>query len=133
MKKILNVLMFMSVFLLLGTVGFSDEEESKYRKDFVVDKNVKIEIPKSTEGNIEYSLAKGIYVIEIYSEDKASTMHLDDVIRTKFSDKKAILPKQIREGYYKFIVVNKRNAKYKHFYKTTLTKGKLRIKITKQK
>ena len=96
-------------------------------------KNAIIKIPESTSGKIIYALGKGSYILEIYSLDKESTMYLDDgILDTKFVEH-AISAKEIKPGYYKFIVNTKRNAKYKHFYKTTLTKGKLRIKITKQK
>ena len=139
MKKILNLLMVSVLFLVLGTVGISkDMEEARYSKNFLVKKDTVINVPESTSGKILYSLSKGTYMIEIYSMDKKSTMHLDDgILDTKFSNEKfveyAITPIEIREGYYKFIVVNKRNTKYKHFFKTTLTKGKLKIKITKLK
>ena len=139
MKKILKLIIMLVLFLVLGTVGVAkDLEEARYNKNFLVKKSTVISIPKSTSGKILYSLGKGNSIIEIYSLDKESTMHLDDgILDTKFSDKKfvehAISAKEIKPGYYKFIVNTKRNAKYKHFYKTTLTKGKLRIKITKQK
>ena len=134
MKKMFSLLMIMSLFLLLGTIGVSkDLEEARYNKNFLVKKSTVISIPKSTSGKILYSLGKGTYMIEIYSLDKESTMYLDDgILDTKFVEH-AISAKEIKPGYYKFIVNTKRNAKYKHFYKTTLTKGKLRIKITKQK
>ena len=48
MKKIFSLLVVSLVFLALCTVSFSDEEESKYRKDFTVNKSTKLEIPKST-------------------------------------------------------------------------------------
>lgn len=139
MKKMFSLLMIMSLFLLLGTIGVSkDMEEARYSKNFLVKKNAIIKIPESTSGKIIYALGKGSYILEIYSLDKESTMYLDDgILDTKFTDTKfvehAISAKEIKPGYYKFIVNTKRNAKYKHFYKTTLTKGKLRIKITKQK
>ena len=138
MKKMFSLLMI-SLFLLLGTIGVSkDMEEARYSKNFLVNKSTVISIPKSTSGKIVYSLSRGSYMIEIYSLDKDSTMHLDDgILDAKYSDKKfvehAVSPVEIKEGYYKFIVVNKRNARYKHFYKTTLTKGKLKIKIIKLK
>lgn len=129
-----SLLMIMSLFLLLGTIGVSkDMEEARYSKNFLVKKNAIIKIPESTSGKIIYALGKGSYILEIYSLDKESTMYLDDgILDTKFVEH-AISAKEIKPGYYKFIVNTKRNAKYKHFYKTTLTKGKLRIKITKQK
>ena len=134
MKKMFSLLMIMSLFLLLGTIGVSkDMEEARYSKNFLVKKNAIIKIPESTSGKIIYALDKGSYILEIYSLDKESTMYLDDgILDTKFVEH-AISAKEIKPGYYKFIVNTKRNAKYKHFYKTTLTKGKLRIKITKQK
>jgi hypothetical protein len=134
MKKMFSLLMIMSLFLLLGTIGVSkDMEEARYSKNFLVKKNAIIKIPESTSGKIIYALGKGSYILEIYSLDKESTMYLDDgILDTKFVEH-AISAKEIKPGYYKFIVNTKRNAKYKHFYKTTLTKGKLRIKITKQK
>ena len=134
MKKMFSLLMIMSLFLLLGTIGVSkDMEEARYSKNFLVKKNAIIKIPESTSGKIIYALGKGSYILEIYSLDKESTMYLDDgILDTKFVEH-AISAKEIKPGYYKFIVNTKRNAKYKHVYKTTLTKGKLRIKITKQK
>lgn len=139
MKKIFSLLVIMSLFLVLGTVGFAgDLEESRYNKNFWVKKSTIISIPQSTSGKIVYSLSRGTYIIEIYSLDKESTMHLDDVIvDTKFADKefveKAISAKEIKPGYYKFIVKNKRNTRYKHFFKTTINSGKLKIKIIKIK
>lgn len=139
-KKFRGILISL-IILLFALTGISfgrDLEEARHNKNFVVKKSTVISIPKSTSGKILYSVGKGNYIIEINLLDKESTMYLDDgILDTKYSDKKfvenAITPIEIREGYYKFLVVNKRNAKYKHFYKTTLTKGKLEIKITKLK
>jgi len=137
MKKILNVLMVLVLFLVLGKVGVAkDLEEARYNKNFLVKKSTVISIPESTSGKILYSLRKGNYMIEIYSLDKESTMHLDDgILDTKFSNKKyidhAISAKEIKPGYYKFIVNTKRNTRYRHFFKTTINSGKLKIKITK--
>ena len=139
MKKILKLIIMLVLFLVLGTVGVAkDLEEARYNKNFLVKKSTVISIPKSTSGKILYSLGKGNYMIEIYSLDKESTMHLDDgILDTKFSDKKfvehAIIPIEIKEGYYKFIVNTKRNSRYKHFYKTTINSGKIKVKITKLK
>ena len=137
MKKILNVLMVLVLFLVLEKVGVAkDLEEARYNKNFLVKKSTVISIPESTSGKILYSLRKGNYMIEIYSLDKESTMHLDDgILDTKFSNKKyidhAISAKEIKPGYYKFIVNTKRNTRYRHFFKTTINSGKLKIKITK--
>lgn len=127
MKKILNVLLFMALFLLLGTVGFSDEEESKYRKDFVVDKTIKLEIPKSTSGEIKFNL-KGNYIIEIIGDE--SNIALNDAISV-FRGKREtfIAPKYILTQYYKFEVKFRKNRAYKIFYRTTTQKAKLTIKI----
>lgn len=62
MKKIFSLLVVSLVFLALCTVSFSDEEESKYRKDFTVNKSTKLEIPKSTSGEIKFDI-NGNYII----------------------------------------------------------------------
>lgn len=132
------IILCVLLFAFAGITFGRDLEESKYNKNFVVKQSRVINITKSTSGKIVYSLGRGTYMIEIYSLDKESTMHLDDgILDIKFSDEKfvehAITPIEIKEGYYKFKVVNKINAKYKHFYKTTINSGKLYIKITKIK
>lgn len=131
MKKILNVLLFMALFLLLGTVGFSDEEESKYRKDFVVSKTVKLEVPKSTSGEIKFNL-KGNYIIEILGD--GSNIALNDAISV-FRGKKEtfIAPKHISAQYYKFKVKFRKNRVHKIFYRTTTQKANLTIKIRRIK
>lgn len=129
------------IILLFALTGISfghDLEEARHNKNFVVKKSTVISIPESTSGKIIYLVGKGTYTIEIYSLDKESTMYLDDgILDAKFSNKKylehAISAKEIKPGYYKFIVNNKRNTGYKHFFKTTLTKGKLKIKIRRIK
>ena len=77
MKKIFSLLLVSLVFLALSTVSFSDEEESKYRKDFVVDKTIKLGIPKSTSGEIKFDI-NGIYIIEIIGDE--SNIALNDAI-----------------------------------------------------
>ena len=131
MKKILNVLMFMSLFLLLTTVGFSDDEESRYRKDFVVSKTVKIEVPKSTSGSIMFDL-KGTYVVEILGD--GSNMALNDAISV-FKGKKEnfIGPKEISENYYRFRINFRKKRTYKIFYRTTTQAAKLTVKIRRIK
>ena len=56
-----SLLVVLLLFLTLCTVSFSDEEESKYRKDFVVSKTTKLEVPESTSGEIKFNL-KGNYI-----------------------------------------------------------------------
>ena len=131
MKKILNLLMVSLVFLALCTVSFSDEEESKYRKDFVVDKTIKLEIPKSTSGEIKFDI-NGSYIIEIIGDE--SNIALNDAISV-FRGKKEtfITPKHISAQYYKFKVKFKKNRIYKIFYRTTTQKAKLTVKIRKIK
>ena len=131
MKKILNVLMFMSLFLLLTTIGFSDDEESRYRKDFVVSKTAKIEIPKSTSGSIMFNL-KGNYIIEIIGD--GSNIAMNDAISV-FRGKKEIFigPKNISENYYKFKVKFMTNRIYKIFYRTTTQAANLKIKVRRMK
>lgn len=131
MKKILNLLMFMSVFLLLGTVGFSDEEESKYRKDFVVSKNAKLEVPKSTSGSIMFDL-KGTYVVEILGD--GSNMALNDSISVFKGRKESFIgPKEISENYYRFRINFRKKRTYKIFYRTTTQAAKLTVKIIRIK
>ena len=129
------------IILLFALTGISfghDLEEVRHNKNFVVKKSTVISIPESTSGKILYLVGKGTYIIEIYSLDKESTMYLDDgILDAKFSNKKyidhAISAKEIKPGYYKFIVNTKRNTRYKHFYKTTINSGKIKVKITKLK
>ena len=81
MKKILNLVGMILLFLFLGTVALSrDIEEARYNKNFIISKTRIINIPKSTAGNIYYKLPKGSYRIEIISMNKHSTMHLDDAL-----------------------------------------------------
>ena len=131
MKKILNVLLFMALFLLLGTVGFSDDEESRYRKDFVVSKNVKLEVPKSTSGSIMFDL-KGTYVVEILGD--GSNIALNDAISVfKGKKEKFIVPKDISENYYRFQIKFRKKRTYKIFYRTTTQAAKLTVKIRRIK
>ena len=131
MKKILNVLLFMALFLLLCTVGFSDDEESKYRKDFVVDKTTKLEVPKSTSGSIRFDI-NGNYIVEILGD--GSNIALNDAISV-FRGKKErfISPKYISESYYRFKVKFRKDRIYKIFYRTTTQKANLTIKIRRIK
>ena len=131
MKKILNVLLFMALFLLLGTVGFSDEEESKYRKDFVVDKTTKLEIPKSTSGSIRFDI-NGNYIVEILGD--GSNIALNDAISVFRGKKESFIgPKEILENYYRFKIRFRKNRIYKIFYRTTTQAAKLTVKIRKIK
>lgn len=141
MKKIFSLLVIMSLFLVLGTVGFAgDLEESKHNKNFIISKTRIINIPKSTSGTIFYKLPKGSYRIEIISLNKNSTMHLDDGIINavyKTDDEiinNAITPYHISRGCYKFKVktLNSKTT-YKQGYRSTVTLGKLLIKINKIK
>lgn len=140
MKKILNLLMVSLLFLVLGKVGLSgDLEESKYEKNFIISKTRIINIPKSTSGYIFYKLPKGSYRIEITSLDKKSTMHLDDcIVNSIYSEDEfidnAIGAYDISAGQYKF-KVKSLNSKtmYKQGFRSTVTSGKLLIKITKIK
>lgn len=141
MKKILNLLGVSLLFLLIGTVNvFSrDLEEARYNKNIIVSRTTIINIPKSTAGTIYYKLPKGSYRIEITSLDKKSTMHLDDCIVNSIYNEdeflnNAIGPYSISTGHYKFKVKNvDSKTKYKHGFKTTLTSGKLYIRISKIK
>ena len=131
MKKILNVLLFMALFLLLCTVGFSDDEESKYRKDFVVDKTTKLEVPKSTSGSISFDI-NGNYVVEILGD--GSNIALNDAISVfKGKKEKFIVPKDISENYYRFRINFRKKRTYKIFYRTTTQAAKLTVKITRIK
>lgn len=131
MKKILNVLLFMALFLLLCTVGFSDDEESKYRKDFVVDKTTKLEVPKSTSGSIRFDI-NGNYVVEILGD--GSNIALNDAISVfKGKKEKFIVPKDISENYYRFRINFRKKRTYKIFYRTTTQAAKLTVKITRIK
>lgn len=140
MKKILNLLMVSLLFLVLGKVGLSgDLEESKYEKNFIISKTRIINIPKSTSGYIFYKLPKGSYRIEITSLYKKSTMHLDDcIVNSIYSEDEfidnAIGAYDISAGHYKF-KVKSLNSKtmYKQGFRSTVTSGKLLIKITKIK
>lgn len=141
MKKILNLLVVSLVFLALGTVGVAkDSEESKHNKNFIISKTRIINIPKSTAGTIYYKLPKGSYRIEIISMNKHSTMHLDDALVDKVYKtddeiiNNAISPYYIKTGHYKFKVKSLNSkAMYKQGFKTTVTTGKLQIKIIRIK
>ena len=113
MKKIFSLLVVSLVFLALCTVSFSDEEESKYRKDFTVNKSTKL-------------------IIEIIGDE--SNIALNDAISV-FRGKKEtfITPKHISAQYYKFKVKFKKNRIYKIFYRTTTQKANLTIKIRRIK
>ena len=131
MKKIFSLLVVSLVFLALCTVSFSDEEESKYRKDFTVNKSTKLEIPKSTSGEIKFDI-NGNYIIEIIGDE--SNIALNDAISV-FRGKKEtfITPKHISAQYYKFKVKFKKNRIYKIFYRTTTQQANLTIKIRRIK
>jgi len=140
MKKILNVLMVLVLFLILGKVGLSgDLEESKYEKNFIISKTRIINIPKSTSGTIFYKLPKGSYRIEITSLDRKSTMHLDDALvdtvykKTEDEIKNAVIPYFISTGHYKFKVKTVTKKTYKQSFRSTVNTGRLKIKITKLK
>ena len=141
MKKMFSLLVIMSLFFILGTVGFAgDLEESKYEKNFIVSKSSIIKVRKSTSGTIYYKLPKGSYRIEIILINKNSTMHLDDALVDtvyKTEDeiiKNAVVPYFISAGHYKF-KVKSLNSKtmYRQGFKTTITSGKLLIRIIKIK
>lgn len=140
MKKIFSLLVVSLLFLVLGKVGLSgDLEESKYEKNFIISKTRIINIPKSTSGYIFYKLPKGSYRIEITSLDKKSTMHLDDalvdtVYKKEDEIKNVVIPYFISAGHYKF-KVKSLNSKtmYKQGFRSTITSGKLLIKIIKIK
>ena len=131
MKKMFSLLVVLLLFLTLCTVSFSDDEESRYRKDFVVSKTAKIEIPKSTSGSIMFDL-KGTYVVEILGD--GSNMALNDAI-SSFKGKKEIFigPKEISENYYRFRINFRKKRTYKIFYRTTTQAAKLTVKIRKIK
>ena len=121
----------MALFLLLCTVGFSDDEESKYRKDFVVDKTTKLEVPKSTSGSIRFDI-NGNYVVEILGD--GSNIALNDAISVfKGKKEKFIVPKDISENYYRFRINFRKKRTYKIFYRTTTQAAKLTVKITRIK
>ena len=83
------------MFLALCTVSFSDEEESKYRKDFVVDKTIKLEVPKSTSGSIRFEI-NGNYIVEILGD--GSNIALNDAISVFRGKKESFIgPKEILE------------------------------------
>lgn len=132
-------ILFVLLFALTGITFGRDLEESKYHKDFIVSRTTIINIPKSTSGTIYYKLPKGSYRIEITSLDRKSTMHLDDCIVNSIYNEdeflnNAIGPYSISTGHYKFKVKNvDSKTKYKHGFKTTLTSGKLYIRISKIK
>lgn len=131
MKKILNLLMVSLVFLALCTVSFSDEEESKYRKDFVVDKTTKFEVPKSTSGSIRFDI-NGNYIVEILGD--GSNMALNDAISVFRGEEESFIgPKEILENYYRFKIRFRKNRIYKIFYRTTTQAAKLTVKIRKIK
>ena len=141
MKKIFSLLVIMSLFLVLGTVALSrDIEEARYNKNFIISKTRIINIPKSTAGSIYYKLPEGSYRIEIISMNKHSTMHLDDALVDtvyKTDDEiinNAIGPYYIKTGHYKFEVkVLNSKITYKQGFRTTVTTGKLQIKIIRIK
>lgn len=131
MKKILNLLMVSLVFLALCTVSFSDEEESKYRKDFVVDKTTKLEVPKSTSGSIRFDI-NGNYIVEILGD--GSNMELNDAISVFRGEKESFIgTKEILENYYRFKIRFRKNRIYKIFYRTTTQAAKLTVKIRRIK
>lgn len=131
MKKIFSLLVVSLVFLALCTVSFSDEEESKYRKDFTVNNSTKLEIPKSTSGEIKFNL-KGNYIIEIIGD--GSNIAMNDAISVFRGKKETFIgPKNISENYYKFKVKFMTNRIYKIFYRTTTQKANLTIKIRRIK
>ena len=133
MKKMFSLLVVLLLFLTLCTVSFSDEEESKYRKDFVVSKTTKLEVPESTSGEIKFNL-KGNYIIEIIGDE--SNIALNDAIsvfRVKGRKESFIVPKHILARYYKFKVKFRKDRIYKIFYRTTNQKSTLNIKVRKIK
>ena len=121
MKKMFSLLVVLLLFLTLCTVSFSDEEESKYRKDFVVSKTTKLEVPESTSGEIKFNL-KGNYIIEIIGDE--SNIALNDAISVFRGRKESfIVPKHILARYYKFKVKFRKDRIYKIFYRTTNQKS----------
>ena len=130
MKKIFSLLVVVLVFLALCAVSFSDEEESKYRKDFVVDKTTKLEIPKSTSGEIKFDI-NGSYIIEIIGDE--SNIALNDAISVFRGKKETFITPHISAQYYKFKVKFKKNRIYKIFYRTTTQSANLKIKLRKIK
>lgn len=131
MKKMFSLLVVLLLFLTLCTVSFSDDEESRYRKDFVVSKTAKIEIPKSTSGSIMFDL-KGTYVVEILGN--GSNMALNDAISVFKSKKESFIgPREISENYYRFRINFRKKRTYKIFYRTTTQAAKLTVKIIRIK
>ena len=130
MKKIFSLLLVSLVFLALSTVSFSDEEESKYRKDFVVDKTIKLEIPKSTSGEIKFDI-NGSYIIEIIGDE--SNIALNDAISVFRGKKETFITPHISARYYKFKVKFKKNRIYKILYRTTTQAANLKIKLRRIK
>ena len=131
MKKMFSLLVVLLLFLTLCTVSFSDDEESRYRKDFVVSKTAKIEIPKSTSGSIMFDL-KGTYVVEILGN--GSNMALNDAISVFKSKKESFIgPRAISENYYRFRINFRKKRTYKIFYRTTTQAAKLTVKIIRIK
>lgn len=130
MKKI-SLLVVLLVFLALCTVSFSDEEESKYRKDFTVNKTTKLEVPESTSGEIKFNL-KGNYIIEIIGDE--SNIALNDAISVFRGRKESFIgPKHISARYYKFKIKFRKDRIYKIFYRTTNQKSTLNIKVRRMK
>ena len=109
MKKIFSLLVIMSLFLVLGTVGFSDEEESKYRKDFTVNNSTKLEIPKSTSGEIKFNL-KGNYIIEIIGD--GSNIAMNDAISV-FRGKKETKILHFKKSQRGKIIYQLKKGRYK--------------------
>lgn len=133
-RKILTGFMLMAL-----TIANSNllAEGSKREKNFLVTKTTILNIPKDTSGIIKYKLPKGSYIIEIYSLNKKSNMHLDDCITNADYvynewEQNALAPSQIKPMYYKFNV-KILDEKYIQGYITTNKKGKLFIKVTKIK
>lgn len=133
------IILFVLLFVLTGITFGRDLEESKYHRNFTIERTTIINIPKSTSGTIVYKLPKGSYRIEIKSLNKNSTMHLDDcIVNSIYTEDEflnnAIGPYSISTKHYKFKVKNLNSkTKYKQGFKTTVTSGKLYIKITKIK
>ena len=130
MKKI-SLLVVLLLFLTLCTVSFSDEEESKYRKDFVVSKTSKLEVPESTSGEIKFNL-KGNYIIEIIGDE--SNIALNDAISVFRGRKESfIVHKHISARYYKFKIKFRKDRIYKIFYRSTNQKSTINIKVRRMK
>ena len=141
MKKILNLVGMTLLFLLLGTVVFSrDIEEARHNKNFIVSRTTIINIQKSTSGYIFYKLPKFRYRIEITSLDRKSTMNLDySLVDTFYKTDDEVInnkigPYFISAGHYKFKVKTlDSKTMYKQGFRSTVTSGKLLIKIIKIK